>query len=92
MRDSFEIECPMCHGTIVVDRETGDVLEHREQKKERPSLESFLESQKNRTGDLDRKFAEAKEKEKNHFAEIEKKFQAAKKNPNLKDPPKIQWD
>ena len=71
----LEIECPMCHGMIIIDRDTGKILE------------------KTRTEDLDKKFAEAREREKNRLSEIEKKFQAAKNNPNLKDPPpSIQWD
>ncbi|MBP5247774.1 MAG: hypothetical protein J6Z31_07955 [Fibrobacter sp.] len=89
----LEIECPMCHGTIVVDRDTGKVLEHKEFKKEKQSLEDFLAKEKTRTSDLDKKFAEAREREKNRLSEIEKKFEAAKNNPNLKDPPPtIQWD
>lgn len=90
---TFEVECPMCHGILVVDKDSGKVLEHREFKKEKRSLEDFLESEKNRTQELDEKFAAAREREKNRLSEIEKKFEAAKNNPNLKDPPpSILWD
>ena len=94
MGTHLEIECPMCHGILVVDKETGKILEHKEFKKEKQSLEDFLEKEKTRTADLDKKFAEAREREKNRLLEIEKKFQAAKNNPDLanKPPPPIQWD
>lgn len=93
MNTQLEIECPMCLGTIIVDRETGKVLEHKEYKQEKQSLEDFLAKEKTRTVDLDKKFAEAKEREKNRLSEIEKKFQAAKNNSDLKEPPPtIMWD
>lgn len=90
---TFEVECPMCHGILVIDKDSGKVLEHKEFKKEKRSLEDFLASEKNRTQELDEKFAAAREREKNRLSEIEKKFEAAKNNPNLKDPPpSIIWD
>lgn len=92
MAQTFEIECPLCHGTLVIDKDSGKVLEHWEFKKEKRSLEDFLKNEKTRTADLDKKFAEAKEREKNRLREIEKKFEAAKNNPNLKEPPKLEWD
>ena len=89
----LEIECPMCHGMIIIDRDTGKILEHQAVQKKKQSLEEFLVKEKTGTEDLDKKFAEAREREKNRLSEIEKKFQAAKNNPNLKDPPpSIQWD
>ncbi len=89
----MEVECPMCRGILVIDSDSGKVLEHRECRKERQSLEDFLGKEKNRAAELDKKFEEAKEREKNRLSEIEKKFQAAKNNPNLKDPPpSILWD
>lgn len=92
MPQKLEVECPLCHGLLIVDRDTGKVLEHREFQKEKKTLEDFLKSEKTRSADLDKKFAEAREREKNRLSEIEKKFEAAKNNPNLKEPPKIQWD
>ncbi len=90
---TMEIECPMCHGILVVDKDSGNVLEHREFKKEKQSLEDFLNKEKTRSLDLEKKFADAREREKNRLSEIEKKFEAAKNNPHLKDPPpSIQWD
>lgn len=92
MTQTLEIECPMCHGILIVDRDSGKVLEHREFKMEKLSLEDFIQSEKTRSADLDKKFAEAREKEKNRLSEIEKKFEAAKNNPNLKEPPRLEWD
>ncbi len=48
MAQTLEIECPMCHGTLTIDKDSGKVLEHREFKKEKLSLEDFLKSEKTR--------------------------------------------
>jgi hypothetical protein len=78
---------------MVIDPETGAVLSHQEHKKERLSLDDFMEQQKNRSEELDAKFKAAQEKEKQKLKIIEKKFQAAKENKELKDPPpSVLWD
>lgn len=90
---TLTIECPMCKGEIVVDAETGEVLSHKEFKKETKSFDDFLKEQASRSADLDAKFAAAQEAEKHRKELLEKKFEAAKNNKDLKDPPKsINWD
>ena len=90
---TFEIACPCCHATMVIDAQTGAVLSHREAKKEMESLDDFFARQKNRSAELDAKFKEAQEREKNKIDLLNKKFEAAKQNPNLKDPPPgVLWD
>jgi uncharacterized protein YbaR (Trm112 family) len=43
---TISVECPCCKGTLVVDPDTGAVLSHKEFKKEKASLEEFMQSQK----------------------------------------------
>ncbi len=90
---TLTIECPMCKGEIVVDAETGEVLSHKEYKKEVKSFDDFLKAQSTRSSDLEAKFVAAKEAEKSRRELLEKKFEAAKQNKDLKDPPpSINWD
>jgi len=92
-RKSIRVECPGCKSVLVVDAETGVVLNHQEHKKEHQSLDDFFAKQKSRSSDLEAKMRAGAEKEKNRREELEKKFQAAKENKDLKDPPPgIQWD
>ena len=90
---TLTVECPMCKGELVVDADTGEVLSHKEYKKEVKSFDEFLKSQKNRAAELDALFAAGKEKDKQRASIAEKKFEAAKQNKDLKDPlPTINWD
>lgn len=90
---TLTVQCPMCKGEIVVDAESGEVLSHKEYKKEVKSFDEFLKEQNNRSSDLEAKFAAAKEAEKKRKELLEKKFEAAKQNKDLKDPfPGINWD
>ena len=73
---TLTIECPMCKGEIVVDADTGEVLSHKEFKKEVKSFDDFLKEQKSRSSDLEAKFAAAKEAQKNRAELLEKKFEA----------------
>jgi len=67
-------------------------VSHRERKK-KESLQAFLESEKNKPAELEKKLAEAKEKEKNRSEYLKQKFEEAKNNKDLKDPPpSINWD
>ena len=90
---TLTVECPMCKGEIVVDAGTGEVLSHKEFKKEPKSFDDFLKEQKSRSSELDAKFAAAKEAQKSRAELLEKKFEAAKQNKDLKDPPpSVLWD
>jgi hypothetical protein len=92
-RKTVRVECPGCKGLLVVDAETGVVVNYQEHKKEHQSLDDFFAKQKSRSADLEAKMKAGAEREKNRREELEKKFQAAKDNKDLKDPPPgIQWD
>lgn len=91
----FHIDCPCCKAKLVVDAETGAVLQSTAHKQAPPTLESFMKGDQNRAKDLEDKFAEARRQEDGRLALLEKKFEWAKKNKDkLPDAPKpgIQWD
>ncbi|MDR3001475.1 MAG: hypothetical protein LBU89_09445 [Fibromonadaceae bacterium] len=89
---NVEMVCPCCDNVLVVDTLAKEIVAHRERKK-KASLEEFLEQEKNKPAELEKKMAEAREKEKNRSEYLRKKFEEAKNNKELKDPaPNIMWD
>lgn len=91
----LKIECPCCKAALVVDAESGGVLQSVPHKEAPPSLEAFLKADQSRAKDLEDKFAESRRIEESRLAMLEKKFEWAKKNKDkLPDAPKpgIQWD
>ena len=91
----LKIECPCCKASLVVDSETGIVLQAAAHKQAPVSLETFLKSEAGRAKELEDKFAEARRIEESRKAMLEKKFEWAKKNKDkLPDAPLpgIQWD
>ncbi|MCL2208169.1 MAG: hypothetical protein FWB90_08795 [Fibromonadales bacterium] len=89
---NIEVICPCCNNVLVIDTSAKEVVAHRERKK-KGSLEEFLEQEKNKPAELERKLIEAREKEKNRSEYLRQKFEEAKNNKDLKDPPpSINWD
>jgi len=89
---NIEVICPCCDNVLVIDAFAKEVVSHRERKK-KESLEVFLENEKNKPAELEKKLAEAREKEKNRAEYLRKKFEDAKNNKDLKEPPpSINWD
>jgi uncharacterized Zn finger protein (UPF0148 family) len=89
---NIEVICPCCDNVLVIDPLAKEVVAHRERKK-KESLQEFLEHEKNKPAELEKKLAEAREKEKNRSEYLKSKFEEAKNNKDLKDPaPSIMWD
>jgi len=89
---NIEVICPCCDNVLVIDTFSKEVVAHRERKK-KESLEAFLEHEKNKPAELEKKLAEAREKEKNREEYLRKKFEDAQSNKDLKEPPpSINWD
>jgi hypothetical protein len=76
----LKIDCPCCKAKLVVDAETGGVLQAVPHKEAPPTLESFMKAEPGRAKDLEDKFAEARRQEDGRLAILEKKFEWAKKN------------
>ena len=89
----LKIDCPCCKAKLVIDSETGVILQTTPYKEASPTLQDFLKNDKNRTRDLDEKFAESRRMEDSRLQTLEKKFEWAKKNRDqLPEAPRIQWD
>jgi hypothetical protein len=89
----IEIDCPCCKAKLVIDPETGAILQMIPHKEDAPSLRDFLKADKHRGKALDEKFAESKRVEDSRLKVLEKKFEWAKKNKDkLPEAPRIQWD
>jgi hypothetical protein len=90
----FELDCPCCRAKLIIDAASGSVIKFFPHKEEAPSLEKFMEADKNRSKDLATKFEEAKKLEDGRLDLLKKKFEWAKKNkdklPDAK--PGIMWD
>ena len=91
----LNVSCPCCKGKLVVDAETGRVINSQAYKKENISLEEFMNTQDDRKKDLDDMFEKGKKEEDTKMDYLNKKFEWAKKNqdklPNKPDR-KIFWD
>jgi hypothetical protein len=91
----LKIDCPCCKAKLVVDSESGGVLQAVPHKEAPPTLESFMKADQSRAKDLEEKFAESRRQEDSRLDLLNKKFEWAKKNKDkLPDVPKpgIQWD
>jgi hypothetical protein len=75
----IEISCPCCEATIVIDRESGAILFHKQ--KERPSgafsLESMVSNLESQRNEAARKFEKQIESQKDRSRLLEEKFKEA---------------
>jgi hypothetical protein len=91
----LSLDCPCCKAKLIIDAATGGVIKFIAHKDEAPSLEQFMQADKQRSKDLSDKFAEAKKQEDGRLDLLNKKFEWAKKNKDkLPEAPKpgIMWD
>ncbi len=91
----FKIKCPCCKGSLVIDKETGAILEKKPFQEAVQSLDDFLKNEDSRNEEIAEKFQASKELENNKVDILNKKFEWAKKNqdklPKIKKPD-IFWD
>jgi hypothetical protein len=95
MSRELKVDCPCCKAKLIVDTESGGVLQATAHKTAPPSLESFMKAEPGRSKDLEEKFAESRRQEDSRLELLNKKFEWAKKNKDkLPEAPKpgIQWD
>jgi hypothetical protein len=92
----FEVKCPLCKGTLLIDPASGKVVDHQSADHQKGNFNEFL---KNRGKGVawDNRFQKAKEDEAKRKAEIEQKFKQAKDTPSalpdeqaMKSP--LDWD
>lgn len=75
---NFEITCPCCEATLVVDRLTGEVLLHKAREiRVGGSLESMVAGLETQKSDAAKRFERQLESQKDRSRILEEKFKAA---------------
>ena len=75
---NFEITCPCCQATLVVDRLSGEVLLHKAKEvRVAGSLESMVAGLETQKSDAAKRFERQLESQKDHSRILEEKFKAA---------------
>lgn len=79
MAKNFEITCPCCEATIVVDRISGEVLLHKVKEHRGPggSLESMVAGLETQRSDAAKRFERQLESQKDRSRILEEKFKEA---------------
>lgn len=78
MAKNFEIECPCCHATIVVDRISGEVLLHKvKETRVTGSLESMVAGLESQKSEAEKRFERQLESQKDRARILEEKFREA---------------
>jgi hypothetical protein len=79
MAKNFEITCPCCEATIVVDRVSGEVLIHKakEHRAGGGSLESMVAGLETQRSEAARRFEKQLESQKDRSRILEEKFREA---------------
>jgi hypothetical protein len=76
---NFEITCPCCEATLVIDRLTGEVLLHKAKEVRGPggSLESMVAGLESQKSEAEKRFERQLESQKDRARILEEKFKAA---------------
>ena len=76
---NFEITCPCCEATLVVDRLSGEVLLHKARETRGPggSLESMVAGLESQKSEAAKRFERQLESQKDRARSLEEKFKAA---------------
>lgn len=85
---NFEITCPCCEATLIVDRLSGEVLLHKEKPgKSGKSLEQMVSDLAASKSEMEKKFEKGLESQRDRSRILEEKFREAMKRAE-KDPDK----
>lgn len=88
MADSIELNCPCCEALLVVDRDSGQVLFHRQkEKKTKLSLEAMVNDLGNQKSEAAKRFEREIESQKDRGKVLEDKFQEALRRADKSDTP-----
>ncbi len=78
MAKNFEITCPCCEASIVVDRVSGEVLLHKaKETKTSASLESMVSNLETQKSEAEKRFEKQLESQKDRARILEEKFKEA---------------
>lgn len=85
---NFEITCPCCESTIVVDRITGDVLLHKQKEtKVRGSLDSMVSNLEAQKDEAAQRFQRQLDAQKDRGRILEERFKEALERADKSDTP-----
>jgi predicted nucleotide-binding protein (sugar kinase/HSP70/actin superfamily) len=88
---NFEITCPCCEATIIVDRLSGDVLLHKEKPgKSGRSFEQMVSDLAASKSEMEKKFEKGLESQRDRSRILEERFkEAMKRAENEPDKPRV---
>ncbi len=89
MAKNFEITCPCCEATLVIDRVSGEILLHTvKETKTGLSLDAMVSNLQSQKGEAEKRFEKQLESQKDRARILEEKFkeamQRAEKDPDKK--------
>lgn len=86
MAENFEVTCPCCEATIVVDRVSGEVLLHKaKEKRVGGSLESMVAGLQSQKSEMEKKFDRELASQKDRSRLLEEKFREAMQRADKSD-------
>ncbi|MFH0918879.1 MAG: hypothetical protein V1913_00840 [Fibrobacterota bacterium] len=77
--ETLTVKCPCCKAVLTLSQDLGTILHCEEFKKGPAEFNNFLQKQKSRKEDLERKFEASKEKSQSRLKTIEEKIELAKR-------------
>jgi len=78
MAENFEIDCPACEATIVIDKESGEVLWHKAKvRKSGATFEDMVSRMSEEKSEIEKKFEKGLETQKDRSRLLEEKFREA---------------
>ena len=90
MAKNFEIVCPCCEATVVIDRLTGEVLLHKaKERKAGGSLESMVAGLDAQKSEMEKKFEREMASQKDRSRILEEKFKEAMERAEKSDKPVV---
>jgi uncharacterized Zn finger protein (UPF0148 family) len=90
MAKNFEVTCPCCEATIVVDRINGEVLLHKpKETKTAASLETMVSNLETQKNEAARRFDRQMESQKDRARILEEKFREALERAEKSDKPHV---
>jgi hypothetical protein len=86
MSKNFEITCPDCEATIVIDRISGEVLLHKpKERKSSMSLEAMVSNLETQKSEAAKRFEKQIESQKDRTRILEEKFKEAMERADKSD-------
>jgi len=90
MAKNFEINCPCCEATIVIDRISGEVLLHKpKETRSKQSLEAMVTNLETQKSEMERRFDRQLESQKDRARILEERFKEAMERADKDDKPYV---